>query len=416
MASASAYRSTYASRSWSRVACASGVSPPGSASLLSSSQVCPVRSCSLGGSWRSARLWVTRRRPGSTNRWPSRICSLLACSTFWSSQLLAELHDDLDPVVEQVAVADEHAAAVGHRLAGGALGVQQHVEPAGREVGRAEPVGVVLLLAADHLGRRAQHRREDRDGAVADRRHPPQADEPAQARVLDDQLVALGEVALEPLGGADPLGLARGDPTRLEPRIGARVADLDAGVLEQPVVVLDHPGRLAEPLGVGLVGHHLGLRHVQAHQLHQARQRAGAAAAGAGHEEHLARVVARARDRPARYRRGCRSWGCSRQGSLSGARSIASLREVRPAATTRRDAAGVRRRPRLRRRALAPGVARQPARPGRRRPPGRRRRRRLAGRVGCDRRRVRRPRRPRHACCTSPTAASARPATSAPSG
>ena len=291
MASASAYRSTYASRSWSRVACASAVSPPGSASLFSSSQVCPVRSCSLGGSWRSARLWVTRRRPGSTNRWPSRICSLLACRTFWSSELLAELHDDLDPVVEQVAVADEDATAVGHRLARGALGVQQHVEPAGREVRRAQPVGVVLLLAADHLGRRPQHGREHRHGAVADRGHPPQAEEPRQARVLDHELVVHGEVAVEPLGRADPFRLAGRHPAGLEPGVGAGVADLDAGVLEQPVVVLDDPGRLAEALGVGLVGRHLGLRHVEAHQLHEARQRAGAAAAGAGHEQHLARVV-----------------------------------------------------------------------------------------------------------------------------
>jgi hypothetical protein len=118
---------------------------------------------------------------------------------------------------------------------------------------------------------------------IAATRHRP--------RTQDHQLVVDGEVAVEPLGGPDPLRLARRHPAGLEPGVGTGVADLDARVLEQPVVVLDHPGRLAEALGVGLVGHHLGLGHVQAHQLHQARQRAGAAAAGTGHEQHLARVV-----------------------------------------------------------------------------------------------------------------------------
>ena len=98
------------------------------------------------------------------------------------------------------------------------------------------------------------------------------------------------EVALQPLGGQDPLRLAGGDPAGLEPRLGPRVADLDQRLLEQPVVVVDHPARLAEPLGVGLVGDHLGLGHVQAHDPHQPGHRAGAAAAGAGDEQHLARV------------------------------------------------------------------------------------------------------------------------------
>ncbi len=48
----------------------------------------------------------------------------------------------------------------------------------------------------------------------ADRRHPPQAEEPAQPRVLDDQLGVDREVALQPVGGADPLGLAGGRPGR----------------------------------------------------------------------------------------------------------------------------------------------------------------------------------------------------------
>ncbi len=299
-------------------------------------------------------------------------------------ELLAELHDDLDPVVEQVAVPDEHAAAVGHRLAGGPLGVQQHVQPAGREVRGAEAVGVVLLLAADDLRRRAQHGGEDRGRAVADRRDPPQAEEPAQPRVLDDQLVALGEVAVEPLGGLDALGLAGGDPAGLEPGLGSRVADLDAGVLEQAVVVLDHPGRLAEALRVGLVGDHLGLRDVQPHQLHEARQRARAAAAGAGDEQHLARVV---RGLEITRRTAPR---VSVVGVLTAAKpirwlSLASLREVRPTGSAG-VAARLGRGAGVRRRAMAPGVPRQPARPGGRRPRGGRRRRRLAGLRRRDRR------------------------------
>jgi hypothetical protein len=209
-------------------------------------------------------------------------------------QLLAHPHHGLGPVVEQVGVPHERpgtAVGTADRLTGAALGVQQHVQPRGGEVGRAEPVAVVGLLAAHHLGRWAEHRREDRRRAGADRRDPPQRQEPAQSRVLHHQLVTLGEVPREPVGGGDPLGLAGADPSGLEPRLRARVADLDHGLLEQPVVVVDHPARLAETLGVGLVGGHLGLGHVQAQDLHQPGQRAGPAAARAGHEEHLARVV-----------------------------------------------------------------------------------------------------------------------------
>ena len=84
--------------------------------------------------------------------------------------------------------------------------------------------------------------------------------------------------------------LAGGDPAGLEPRLRPRVADLDQRLLEQPVVVVDHPARLAETLGVGLVGDDLGLGHVQPHDPHQPGHGAGAAAAGSGDEQHLARV------------------------------------------------------------------------------------------------------------------------------
>ena len=210
--------------------------------MLSSAHVSAVSSCSRGGRPRSSRVSVTRRRPGSTKRCTSRICSLRACRTCCSSSVSADVHRRLHPVVEQVGVPDEDPAAVGDGLAGGALGVQQHVEPAGREVRRAEPVGVVLLLAADHLGRRAQHGREDRRGAGADRGHPPQAEEPAQPRVLDHQL------------GADRRS---GPPAtrRCRIRSGSRVATRPVSnhasgrlsltwtqrLLEQPVVVVDHP-------------------------------------------------------------------------------------------------------------------------------------------------------------------------------
>ena len=150
--------------------------------------------------------------------------------------------DGLDPVVEQVAVADEDPAAVGDGLAGGALGVQHHVQPAGGEVRRAEPVGVVGLLAADHLGGRPQHRREDRRRAVADRGHPPQAEEPAQPRVLDDQLgvdLRSGSPATRRCGSAR----ARGWTTRPVSNHASGRASLTwtPRLLEQPVVVVDHP-------------------------------------------------------------------------------------------------------------------------------------------------------------------------------
>ena len=86
---------------------------------------------------------------------------------------------------------------------------------------------------------------------------------------------------------------------------------------------------LAEALGVGLVGDHLGLRHVQAHQLHQARPACWCRCGRRRPRRAPCAGSRRARGRPARCRRGCRWWGCSRQGSLSGADSLASLREVR---------------------------------------------------------------------------------------
>ena len=126
---------------------------------------------------------------------------------------------------------------------------------------------------------------------IAATRHS--AEEPAQPRVLDDQLGVDGEVPLEPVGDPDPLGSRVRDPAGLEPRLGPGVADLDAGLLEQPVVGVDHPARLAEALGVALVGDHLGLRDVQAHDLHQPRHRARAAPSGPRDEEHLPGVVGR---------------------------------------------------------------------------------------------------------------------------
>ena len=206
-------------------------------------------------------------------------------------QLPGHGHGDPGPVVEQVGVPDEDAAPVGDAVAGGQLGVQQHVQPGRGEVGGAEPVAVVPLLAAHDLGGWAQHRREDRHGPRADRGDPPQAQEPAQPRVLDHQLGMLDQMVLEPLRRADPLGLPGGDPARLEPGRGPAVVDGDDRVHEQAFMVVDEPLGLGEPLGVRLVRRHLRLGHVQAQQLHDPGHGAGAAAPCAGDEEHLARVA-----------------------------------------------------------------------------------------------------------------------------
>ena len=158
-----------------------------------------------------------------------------------------------------------------------------------REVRGAELVGVVLLLGADHLGGRAQHRREDRRGPRPDRGDAPEAEEPTQSRVLDDELGVLAEVRLEPLADPDACGLAAADPAGVVPRARTRVADLDERLGEPLVVDVDDPLRLAEAARVGVVRLDLGQRHVHAEPGDDAGERAGAAAAGAGDEEDLPR-------------------------------------------------------------------------------------------------------------------------------
>ena len=213
-----------------------------------------MSSCSRGGSSRSSRVCSIRRSPGSTNRCPSRICSLSQCSTCWSWRVSATCMVVLTQSSSRspYRTNTRPPSATDSRVARSVCSSMFSQDA--DQVRRAEPVGVVGLLAADHLGRRAEHGREHRRGAGADRGHPPQAEEPAQPRVLDHELGVDLEVALQPLGGRDPLRLPGGDPAGLEPRLGPRVADLDQRLLEQPVVVVDHPARLAEALGVGLVG------------------------------------------------------------------------------------------------------------------------------------------------------------------
>ena len=66
-------------------ACTSVVSPPGSASLLSSSHVAAGEVVQpRSGARGPPGSGCIRRSPGSTNRWPSRICSLSQCRTCWS--------------------------------------------------------------------------------------------------------------------------------------------------------------------------------------------------------------------------------------------------------------------------------------------------------------------------------------------
>ena len=74
----------------------------------------------------------------------------------------------LGPVGQQVGVPDEAALLA----AGRALGVQHHVDPRGGAGDVALALVVVLLLAADDLGHRPQHRdvRRRRVAAVGARR------------------------------------------------------------------------------------------------------------------------------------------------------------------------------------------------------------------------------------------------------
>ena len=124
---------------------------------------------------------------------------------------------------------------------------------------------------------------------------------------------------------------------------------------------------------------------------------------GAGHEQHLARVVLGLDVVRASLTVGDGSHGWQ---------PIRCGHGVRASRSRRRPAVAARRRgPRVRRGRYLPACLDSVLGADARRPRGRGRRRRLAGRLGRDRRRVRRPRRPGRGSCTPPTAASARPAT-----
>ena len=169
---------------------------------------------------------------------------------------------------------------------GRALAVQHHVDPRGGAVDLAELGVVVTLLGADDLGDRAQHRDVAGPRVAAQGRPAPKPHEPRQKRVLHDQLGAtLDELLLEPLVQPAAHRLEVVDLAGLEPRRGAGVGDRDVGAAQQLVVEVDHPLRLTEALGVGLVGVHLRLRHVHAQRLEGAGERARAAAAGADDED-----------------------------------------------------------------------------------------------------------------------------------
>ena len=113
----------------------------------------------------------------------------------------------------------------------------------------------------------------------------PQAHEPGQPWVLDDQAVGLRELSLEPPGQPLPrpgqLRRASGELPRLRPAVlGCHVQ-----LLQQAGVEVHHPTRFPEALGVRLVGGHLRQRDVETEPCSESADQAGAAATGSGHEE-----------------------------------------------------------------------------------------------------------------------------------
>ena len=90
------------------------------------------------------------------------------------------------------------------------------------------------------------------------------------------------------VGDALAGGVVAAGRAGVEPRARAGVGDLHVAAREQLGVQVDDPARLPEPLGVGRVGDHLGLGHVQAQRAQRAGHRARAAAARADDEHDAA--------------------------------------------------------------------------------------------------------------------------------
>ena len=232
-------------------------------------------------------------------------------------ELLTEPEHRDRPVGQQVVVPDEGPRA----LAGRALGVQHHVHPGRGALDLAERAArlagrVVALLAADHLGDVPQHRDVRRLRVAAERRGLPEPQEPRQPRVLDHQLVdgrlladRLLELRPQPVGQPGPGDAGGAGLAGLVPRRRPGVGHLDVAPLQQLVVEVDHPLRLREPLRVGLVGPHLGRRHVHAQRLQRARHGRRTAAPGADHEHDAALALGHGRQPSGRsFSSRCGKW------------------------------------------------------------------------------------------------------------
>ena len=159
-----------------------GASTESSAAIASSAcQVSSASSRSRSGTPMSSHVAVTRRSEGSMKRCTSAMSTAIAVFTAGQVEVLAEGEDRPGPVVEEVAVVDEGTLLA----AGGALGVQHHVDPGGGAgdgalVGPGAHPAVVGLLGADHLGHRPQHRDVRRRGVAAVGGRAPEAEEPGR--------------------------------------------------------------------------------------------------------------------------------------------------------------------------------------------------------------------------------------------
>ena len=207
---------------------------------------------------------------------------------------LTQRVDRPGPVVEQVVVAQEETPVA----PGGPLRVEHVVDPAGHPAALGDVGGVVVLLAADHLGGRPERDRVGLLDAGAQSGSPPETEEPREPGVLDHQLVdtGLGELGVEPGHQLLADGLVGAQLGGVQPGLGAGVGDADVAAAQQPVVEVDDPLRLGEALGVGVVGRDLGERDLET-ELLEGPCKCTRTTATRAHDQH------------------CASWGrCRRRG------------------------------------------------------------------------------------------------------
>src|SRR5262249_22144725 len=113
----------------------------------------------------------------------------------------------------------------------------------------------------------------------------PEREEPDGARVLDDDGVAMAQLALHPVTQlSHDRRVVLGSGRRL-PRRRARIVDRDVAPAQEPGVEVDDPARLAEPGRIRAVCLDRGLWDVEPELSQDARKQTRAAAPDAHHQD-----------------------------------------------------------------------------------------------------------------------------------